>query len=119
MKINYDVREAMDALQLKSLRKHQIHPISSILKGRDTLVIAPTGSGKSAIFQVPALVMHQEHHTWTMVIESTLSLMEDQVQALNAKGICANQISGNHPMDFGRITVTADGPSGNGDCLGI
>ena len=110
MKIDYDVREAMDALQLKTLRKHQIQPISSILDRRDTLVIAPTGSGKSAIFQVPALVMHQKHHTWTLVIEPTLSLMEDQVQALNAKGIRADQISGNHPMDFGRITVTTDGP---------
>ncbi|WP_297232686.1 RecQ family ATP-dependent DNA helicase [uncultured Flavonifractor sp.] len=110
MKINYDVREAMDALQLKTLRKHQIQPINNILDGRDTLVIAPTGSGKSAIFQVPALVMHQKHHTWTLVIEPTLSLMEDQVQALNAKEIRANQISGSHPMDFGHITVTADGP---------
>ena len=110
MKINYDVREAMEALQLKTLRKHQIQPINSILDRRDTLVIAPTGSGKSAIFQVSALVMHRKCHTWTMVIEPTLSLMEDQVQALNAKGIRANQISGNHPMDFGRVTVPADGP---------
>lgn len=110
MKINYDVREAMGALQLKTLRKHQIQPIHSILKERDTLVIAPTGSGKSAIFQIPALVMHQKHHTWTLVIEPTLSLMEDQVQALNAKSIRANQISGSHPMNFGCITVTADGP---------
>ena len=110
MKIHYDVREAMDALQLKMLRKHQIHPISSILKGRDTLVIAPTGSGKSAIFQVPALVMHRKHHTWTMVIEPTLSLMEDQVQALNAKGIRANQISGNHPMEYNATKMTMDGP---------
>lgn len=110
MKINYDVREAMDILQLDTLRKHQIQPINSILNGRDTLAIAPTGSGKSAIFQVPALVMHQKHHTWTLVIEPTLSLMEDQVQALNAKGIRANQISGSHPMDFGHITVTTDGP---------
>ena len=85
MKIHYDVREAMDALQLKMLRKHQIPPISSIRKVRDTLVIAPHGSGKSAIFQEPALVMYRKHHTWTMVIEPTLSLMEDQVQALNAK----------------------------------
>lgn len=110
MKINYDVREAMDILQLDTLRKHQIQPINSILNGRDTLDIAPTGSGKSAIFQIPALVMHQKHYTWTLVIEPTLSLMEDQVQALNAKGIRADQISGNHPMDFGRITVTTDGP---------
>lgn len=110
MKINYAVRKAMEALQLKTLRKHQIQPIHSILEGRDTLVIAPTGSGKSAIFQVPALVMHQKHHTWTLVIEPTLSLIEDQVQVLNDKRIRANQISGSHPMDFCHITVTTDGP---------
>ena len=110
MKINYDEREAMDILQLDTLRKHQIQPINSILDRRDTLVIAPTGSGKSAIFQVPALVIHQKHHTWTLVIEPTLSLMEDQVQVLDPKGIRANQISGSHSMDFGHITVTTDGP---------
>lgn len=74
MKINYDVRETMDILQLETLRKHQIQPIGSLLNRRDTLVIAPTGSGKSAIFQVPALSMYQKHHAWTLVIEPTLSL---------------------------------------------
>ena len=106
MKLKNSFKHAMEQLHIGTLRKHQIQPINSILDRRDTLVIAPTGSGKSAIFQVPTLVMYQKHHTWTLVIEPTLSLMEDQVQALNDKGIRANQISGNHPMDFGHITMT-------------
>lgn len=109
VKINYDVRETMDILQLETLRKHQIQPIGSLLNRRDTLVIAPTGSGKSAIFQVPALSMYQKHHAWTLVIEPTLSLMEDRVQALNAKGIRASQISGDYPMPSNYRELTTEG----------
>lgn len=50
MKLKYDIKHAMAQLHIDTLRKHQIQPIDSILDGRDTLVIAPTGSGKSAMF---------------------------------------------------------------------
>ena len=63
MKLKDSVKHAMEQLHISTLRKHQNKPIDSILDGQDTLVIAPTRSGKSAIFQVPALVMHQEQHT--------------------------------------------------------
>ena len=109
MKLKNDVKHAMEQLHISTLRKHQSKPIDSILDGHDTLVIAPTGSGKSAIFQVPALVMHQKQHTWTLVIEPTLSLMEDQVQALNSKGIPAWQISCDHPMASNYCKLTIDG----------
>ena len=109
MKLKNDVKHAMEQLHISTLRKHQSKPIDSILDGHDTLVIAPTASGKSAIFQVPALVMHQKQHTWTLVIEPTLSLMEDQVQALNQKGVRANQISSHHPMASNYCKLTTDG----------
>ena len=99
MKINHSIKSAMEHLNIDTLRKHQVQPINSILDGRDNLVIAPTGSGKSAIFQIPALVMYQKHGTWTLVIEPTLSLIEDQIQTLGGKGICAEQISEKHPMN--------------------
>lgn len=99
MKLKGNVKSAMEQLKIKTLRKHQIQPINSILDGRDTLVIAPTGSGKSAIFQIPALMMHLKHGTWTLVIEPTLSLIEDQLQTLGGKGICAEQISEKHPIN--------------------
>ena len=109
MKLKDNVKEAMKQLQIGTLRKHQIQPINCILGGQDTLVIAPTGSGKSAMFQIPALVMHQTHHSWTLVIEPTLSLMEDQVQTLNQKDVRASQISSNHPARSNYRALTNDG----------
>ena len=109
MKLKDNVKEAMKQLQIGTLRKHKIQPINCILGGQDTLVIAPTGSGKSAMFQIPALVMHQTHHSWTLVIEPTLSLMEDQVQTLNQKDVRASQISSNHPARSNYRALTNDG----------
>lgn len=97
MKINHSIKSAMKQLKIETLRKHQIEPINSILDGQDTLVIAPTGSGKSAIFQIPALVMLRQTGSWILVIEPTISLMEDQVQTLTQKRIPAQQISSYHP----------------------
>lgn len=109
MKLKNNVKHAMEQLHINILRKHQIKPIDNILDERDTLVIAPTGSGKSAIFQIPALIMHQKHRTWTLIIEPTLSLMEDQVHALKDKGIDANQISSRHALSTDSGMLTNDG----------
>ena len=82
MKLKNSVKSAMEKLGLKTLRKHQNGPIDSLLNGKDTLVIYPTSSGKSAIFQIPALV-NAQHKKWTLVIEPTISLIHDQVKRLN------------------------------------
>lgn len=99
MKLKGNIKSAMKQLKIETLRKHQIEPINSILDGQDTLVIAPTGSGKSAIFQIPALVMLRQTGSWILVIEPTISLMEDQVQTLTQKGVRASQISSHHPAE--------------------
>ena len=55
MKIPYDMKNTLSILGLPTLRKHQLRPIQDILLRRDTFVIAPTGAGKSAIFQAMEL----------------------------------------------------------------
>ncbi len=62
--------------------------IESVLSGRDTLALLPTGSGKSVCFQVPALA----RDGITLVISPLIALMKDQVQQLRKKGISALSI---------------------------
>ena len=89
MKISYSCQAAMNQLGVKELRDSQIKPINHILNAEDTLVIAPTGAGKSLIYQIPALV---NNNAMTIVIEPTLSLMHDQVQKLKQRGVRAEYI---------------------------
>lgn len=63
----------------KSFRKGQETLIDAILSGQDVLGIMPTGAGKSICYQVPALMLPGI----TVVISPLISLMKDQVSALN------------------------------------
>lgn len=72
-----------------AFREGQEILIDSILSGRDVLGIMPTGAGKSICYQVPALLLSGI----TLVISPLISLMKDQVQALNQAGIHAAYIN--------------------------
>ncbi|MCH8474134.1 MAG: ATP-dependent DNA helicase [Opitutales bacterium] len=63
--------------------------VESILNGRDTLVVKPTGGGKSLCYQLPALIKEGV----TMVVSPLIALMKDQVDALDQKNIPATFIN--------------------------
>lgn len=68
-----------------SFREGQEDVVDSILSGRDTLAVMPTGAGKSVCYQVPAMVMDGV----ALVISPLISLMKDQVQTLIQNGVPA------------------------------
>ena len=68
-----------------SYKTGQEEIIQTILAGRDVLAVMPTGAGKSICYQVPAMILLGI----TIVISPLISLMQDQVKALNEAGIHA------------------------------
>lgn len=74
----------------EKFRDPQDRIVSAILQGRDTLVIMPTGGGKSLCYQLPALMLPH----LTIVVSPLIALMKDQVDALRARGIPAASLNG-------------------------
>ncbi len=68
-----------------TFRAQQKDIISNVLKGKDTIVLMPTGGGKSICYQLPSVMLPG----LTIVVSPLIALMQDQVQALKANGISA------------------------------
>ncbi|GBD33160.1 ATP-dependent DNA helicase RecQ [bacterium HR33] len=71
------------------LRGLQRKVVLAVLRGRDCLAVLPTGAGKSLCYQVPALLLPG----LTVVVSPLISLMQDQVAGLRARGIAAAYLS--------------------------
>jgi ATP-dependent DNA helicase RecQ len=69
----------------KDFQKGQWEPIEAVLAGHDALVVMPTGSGKSLVYQLPALLLPE----LTIVVSPLIALMKDQQDKLAAHGVDA------------------------------
>jgi ATP-dependent DNA helicase RecQ len=87
--VGKSLKSLLSNFGIERLRPDQQKVIESVLSGRDTLAIMPTGGGKSLCYQVPALVMPGT----TIVVSPLISLMKDQVEKLEEAGIEAEQMN--------------------------
>lgn len=76
-----------------AFRNGQEEVVRALVEGRDTLVVMPTGGGKSVCYQLPALMLKGT----ALVISPLIALMQDQVGALNKLGIRACFINSSLP----------------------
>lgn len=88
-------------------RPLQAEIIESVLSGKDTLALMPTGGGKSICFQVPTLVIGQENQEkrLCLVITPLIALMRDQVANLRARGIQAEAVYTGMSWDRQRMAL--------------
>ena len=108
-----DVMTAMcDSELLTTLQKHFGHHafrpgqeqlVAAVLSGRDVLAVMPTGSGKSLGYQLPAVVLPGT----TLVVSPLISLMKDQVDELNRRGIASGALHSMLSSDRRREVLNA------------
>src|SRR5919199_472274 len=99
--------EALAALRrffgFDSFREGQREVVESVLAGHDTVVVMPTGGGKSLCYQLPALMRDGV----TVVVSPLIALMKDQVDALRARGLPATFINSSQ-SSFDRDVLLRD-----------
>jgi len=99
-----DIRQVLKArFGYDEFRPLQAEIIGNVLAGRDTLVLMPTGGGKSLCYQLPALCLDG----LTLVISPLIALMKDQIDALQANGVAAAFVNSSVPAQEAHGILTA------------
>ena len=93
---------------LERFRPGQQRVIQSVVDGRDTIAVMPTGAGKSLCYQLPALHLPGT----TVVVSPLIALMKDQTDKLNELGVSARQINSTVPDR--EVAATLDEIRGGG-----
>src|SRR5205807_5817933 len=89
-----ELREALSThFGYGGFRPGQEAILKSVLSGRPTIAILPTGGGKSLCYQLPAMLLEGT----TVVASPLVALMKDQVDALSARGIPATFVNSSLP----------------------
>ena len=78
-----------DVFGYADFRGEQAAIVEHTIRGGDSLVLMPTGGGKSLCYQVPAIVRHRAGHGVAIVVSPLIALMHDQVGALEEAGVHA------------------------------
>jgi ATP-dependent DNA helicase RecQ len=87
----------------ETFRENQREIVDVVIGGGDTLVLMPTGGGKSLCYQIPALVRDGV----AVVISPLIALMQDQVDALTALGVRAGFVNSSQSLDARRRVESA------------
>src|SRR5947209_20624770 len=106
-----DPRAALrETFGFDDFRPGQEAAVGAALQNRDTLVVMPTGSGKSLCYQLPALM----RDGLTVVVSPLIALMRNQVAQLRAYGVAAASL--NSSNDFGENRTILEQKIGRASC---
>ena len=98
-----DLDEGLRRLGHSAFRAGQREAIRTLLEARRLLLVAPTGGGKSLIYQLPAALLPGT----TVVVSPLIALMHDQVAALDSRGVAATYLAGTLPPEEVRRRIAA------------
>jgi ATP-dependent DNA helicase RecQ len=84
---------------VKGFRKGQAEILSTVLAGKDTLAVLPTGGGKSLCFQLPALIKNE----LVIVVSPLIALMKDQAAGLERRGIPSGSLHSGQTLNEKRV----------------